>query len=259
VGEFEEGAERNDKPELEVPFNLDNLRHHLAQVALARRVLPEDVASRQKLLEESVYDVAVERLKHQADLFAELGLGNTSLMQPDLQGWMWEWHTKLKTRLEVEIKAIAMAEKNKDRGKTHLLSPFLALVNAERLSLMTILEIMRLQGSGGLSHGMKTTRAVVGVGKAVEIEYKAQMCKKNNIQIPTTSRVGDTGFFSKFGYRDLHARRVAARKFMEDGEQWTSLWTQVTRAKVGSILVECLMDVAEVTRTALDKVTKEMV
>jgi len=59
----------------EVPFNLDNLRKHLAQITLARRVLPEDLASRQKLLEESVYDVAVERLRHEAKLFDELGLG----------------------------------------------------------------------------------------------------------------------------------------------------------------------------------------
>ncbi|KAF8141815.1 hypothetical protein EV363DRAFT_1467981 [Boletus edulis] len=44
----------------EIPFNLDNLRKHLAQVTLACRVLPEDVAARQKLLEASVYDVAVE-------------------------------------------------------------------------------------------------------------------------------------------------------------------------------------------------------
>ncbi|KAF8119543.1 hypothetical protein EV363DRAFT_1197176, partial [Boletus edulis] len=47
-------------PAGEIPFNLDNLRKHLAQVTLARRVLPEDVAARQKLLEVSVYDVAVE-------------------------------------------------------------------------------------------------------------------------------------------------------------------------------------------------------
>lgn len=102
--------ETEAKPELEIPFNLDNLRKHLAQVALARRVLPEDVAARQKLLEESVYDVAVERLKHQADVFEELGLGNNSLMQADLQRWMWGWHTKLKTRLEREIKEVISHE-----------------------------------------------------------------------------------------------------------------------------------------------------
>jgi DNA-directed RNA polymerase len=94
----------------EVPFNLNNLRSHLAQVTLARRVLPEDLASRQKLLEESVYDVAVERLRHEAKLFDELGLGNRELHHADLQKWMWDWHQKLKTRLEAEIQDIIAAE-----------------------------------------------------------------------------------------------------------------------------------------------------
>jgi DNA-directed RNA polymerase len=98
------------QPQEEVPFNLNNLRSHLAQVTLARRVLPEDLASRQKLLEESVYDVAVERLRHEAKLFDELGLGNRELQRADLQKWMWDWHQKLKKRLEAEIQEIIAAE-----------------------------------------------------------------------------------------------------------------------------------------------------
>jgi DNA-directed RNA polymerase, mitochondrial len=89
-----------------VPFNLDNLRQHLAQVALARRVLPEDVASRQKLLEESVYQVALSRQKHQLALFEDLGLNNHGLKHADLQTWMWTWHQKLKDSLQVAIKDV---------------------------------------------------------------------------------------------------------------------------------------------------------
>lgn len=94
----------------EVPFNLDNVRKHLAKVSLARRILPEDVAARQKLLEESVYDVAVERLKHESELFDELGLGNPSLRRADLQKWMWDWNQKLTAQLEVEIAKIISTE-----------------------------------------------------------------------------------------------------------------------------------------------------
>jgi DNA-directed RNA polymerase len=112
---------------------------------------------------------------------------------------------------------------------------------------------MRLQGTGGVSDGMKTARALLSVGRAVEVEYKAEMCKRNNIQIPTQPRSGEHGYFTRFGYRDLHARRVAARKYMEDAEEWTTDWTQLLRVRVGSILVDCLMDVSMVTRTATDK------
>jgi hypothetical protein len=68
--------------------------------------------------------------------------------------------------------------------QTGICAPFMALINPEKLSLLTILELMRLQGSGGISLGMKTTRALVSVGKSIENEYKAQMCKKYDIPVP---------------------------------------------------------------------------
>ena len=101
-----------------VPFNLSNLRKHLAQVALARRVLPEDVASRQKLLEDSVYDVAVERWKHQEEVFENMGFGNSGLKNADLQAWMWDWHQKLRERLREEIKEVV---KHEDKLREYLL------------------------------------------------------------------------------------------------------------------------------------------
>lgn len=145
------------------------------------------------------------------------------------------------------------------RGKpVPRMGPFLSLVKPEKLSLITILEIMRLQGSGGVTDGMKTARALLTVGRAVENEYKAEMCKRNNIAIPSHARPGEfTGYFTGLGYRDLHARRVTAAKYMEDSEEWTSEWTQLLRVRVGSILVDCLMDTATIERTAVDKRTHE--
>lgn len=121
--------------------------------------------------------------------------------------------------------------------------------------MITILELMHLQGSGGVNDGMKTARAILAVGKAVEMEHKAEMCKKNNISFfpGNAARPNEFGFFSGLGYRNLHARRVAARKYMEDAEEWTAEWTQTVKVKVGSFLVDCLMDVATVTRTGVDK------
>lgn len=92
-----------EEVEYEVPFNLTNLRKHLSQVTLARRILPEDVTARQKLLEESVYDVAVERWKRDAQIFEELGLGRNGLDNVDIRNWMWNWHVKLQARLKAEI------------------------------------------------------------------------------------------------------------------------------------------------------------
>ncbi|KAI0255570.1 DNA/RNA polymerase [Lactifluus subvellereus] len=247
--------------ETEIPFNLDLLRKHLAHVSLARRVLSEDLAARQKLLEDSVYDVAVQRMRRQAELFKELGLGDSVLRKQDLQLWMWQWHQLLQARLKEDIAVLINEEAVPIPARKHHqpLGPFLSLIKPEKLSLITILEIMRLQGSGGVADGMKTARGLVSVGKAVELEYKAQMCKKNNISVPSTARAGEGGFFSRYSYRDLHARRVTARKYMEDAEEWTSDWTQLLRVRVGSFLVDRLMDVAKVIRTGTNKRTGELV
>ena len=255
-----EEEEAGKTPPLQTPFNLENLRKHLAHVRLARRALPEDVVVRQKLLEESVWDVAQARMKQQNDLFKQLGMDNQALKSNMLQAWMWSWHLKLTERLTEEIKTLI----NSEQLKTHpmRLSSFLSLLKPDTLSLITILEVMRLHGTGGIHDGMKTGRALIQVGKAVEMEYKAEMCRKNNIQLPSSGHSLGLGggsakldFFSKFGYKDLQARRVAARKYMEDSEEWTSTWTQSVRVKVGSILVDALMGVAKLQRTAVDKRT----
>lgn len=101
-----------DPNQQEVPFNLEVLRKHLAQLALARRVLPDDATTRQKLLEDSVYEEASERLKRQAEIFDKLGLGDGSLKCSHLQRWMWDWHQKLQKRLKIEIADVIKKEES---------------------------------------------------------------------------------------------------------------------------------------------------
>ena len=95
----------------EVPFNLETLRRHLGEVVLARRILSEDVAARQRLLEQSVYNVAVERLKHQAEMMDQLGLPSKGLKSNDLKTWMWEWHQKLQQRIKAEVDNMVVEER----------------------------------------------------------------------------------------------------------------------------------------------------
>jgi DNA-directed RNA polymerase, mitochondrial len=105
-----EDGSPSGKTETEIPFNLEVLRKHLAHVSLARRVLSEDLTARQKLLEDSVYDVAVQRMRRQAEIFKELGLGDSVLKKPDLQLWMWQWHQHLQARLKEDIALLVKKE-----------------------------------------------------------------------------------------------------------------------------------------------------
>ena len=117
---------------------------------------------------------------------------------------------------------------------------------------------MRLQGSGGVSGGMKTARALLTIGKAVEMEHKSEICRRNSITIPTNNPQTGSNYFAESSYKDLYARRVAARQHMEDSEEWAAGWTQTLRAKVGSFLVDALMDVATVVRSTKIKGTGEV-
>ena len=57
-----------------------------------------------------MYEEATERLKHQAEVFDKLGLGDGSLKGSHLQRWMWDWHQKLQKRLESEISEVIKKE-----------------------------------------------------------------------------------------------------------------------------------------------------
>ena len=67
----------------------------------------------------------------------------------------------------------------KDRERANY-GPFLQLLSAEKLSAITILELLRQNGVGGINEGMKTTRAVLSIGKAVENEYNSEQLKKQS-------------------------------------------------------------------------------
>lgn len=145
-----------------------------------------------------------------------------------------------------------------DRHKNSRLGPFLSLLHSDKLSLITILELMRLQGTGGISEGMKTARALLTVGKAVELEYKSQVLKKNNIAVPSMpNRASDASYFTQRAYQELVEWRQKAAEYVTENQEWTSDWSHAIRARVGSFLVECLMDVAMVKRTMIDKQTGE--
>ncbi|KAF8870012.1 DNA-directed RNA polymerase N-terminal domain-containing protein, partial [Gymnopilus junonius] len=86
---------------------------------------------------------------------------------------MWDWHIHLREQVKLEIQKIDQEDTKKRQSDK--LVPYLTLVNPDRLSLLAILGIMRMQGSGGVLSGMKMTHALIAFGKAIENEHKAQI------------------------------------------------------------------------------------
>lgn len=236
-----------------MPFNLESLRTHLRGFTEARKMLDNDLMTRQRHLESSMYELAIEQLQFRAEKFKEQGLDDGHHLQNrSIQSWMWTWHTLLQARLKEEIATVQRnGAKNPDDAEVIL---HLTRVSPEKLSLLTILEIMRLSGTGGVVSGMKTARALISVGKAVEGEYKSQVCREHGLPYKEMqTKSGD--FFSDLGYKHLHQRRMAAAQTMSDNEKWTSPLPQAVRSRVGGLLVHCLMEVAQITRVKTDRET----
>ncbi|KAF8591711.1 DNA/RNA polymerase [Ramaria rubella] len=167
----------------EVPYNLRKLRANLNKLNATHKTLGDDLWARQQLLEQSVYDIAVERLKHEHENLEKLQL-STPLGGKPLRALMWDWHQKLTKRLEDDIGVLVKEEAQTTttgRGIQSLrLGSFVSLLKPEKLSLIVILELINLQGTGGINDGMKIARALLTVGRAVEDEYKAELSRSEH-------------------------------------------------------------------------------
>jgi DNA-directed RNA polymerase, mitochondrial len=143
-----------------------------------------------------------------------------------------------------------------------MIHPLLSLISPSALSMLTIQEVLRLQGSGGIENGMKTTRTVLNVGRAVESEWNTlkqkntgiiQTAPDSEISKLTLNTASGDGSYSPAPFfmqqlDSLYTSRIQHRKLMEIDERWnwTTDWTQITRAKVGAFLVDALMSVAKI-------------
>lgn len=130
-------------------------------------------------------------------------------------------------------------------------APFLKLLPTSKLALIPILELMRLQGSGGVADGMKTTRALLTVGRAVEMEYHSEVLRKNPRHFAnarqTQNTLGSRGLINMAARKEI--RELQARQAADGIESQIPRWTQTIRARVGSFLVQWLQEVATVKRS----------
>ncbi|PWY98909.1 DNA/RNA polymerase [Testicularia cyperi] len=254
------GREPENK-EGEMPFNLAALKENLSIVQEARRTI-SDPYERQKWLEHSALDAARRRLEHSAEKLEELGLQTTgALSSKPLQTWMWDWYNKLQVTIRKDLDELDAVARESTRTAKNMLTldqqilPFLKLLPVSKLALITILELMRMSGHGGISDGMKTTRALLSVGRAIEMEYHSDVIRKNP-QILQNAHTAQA-VLRKRGLVDFAARREvkAWQKQMEDQGVLAGIpkWTQTVRARVGSFMVQHLMQVATVNRKATDR------
>jgi DNA-directed RNA polymerase len=262
-------------------FAIANLR------ATFRNIPADDLPlRRQELLETASLAAARAELENAAQLIQDQGLKQVAdsqrLQRGKLQAWMWQWSKDLSARLAKDIEALEKKTSdpnNKAKAKaaadTDLLL-YLRLLSPEKMALVTILEVMRSSGAGGIADGLKTLRGLIQVGKAIETEYRAatiqnmlgkdsrsmfaggvQSGKDNQRAVNRLwQQVGKASSTSEKA-NEADKQRIANLDHSHAMEVlrkvWTPDWTQQKHVAVGAVLMNALVDTAKIERTMTDE------
>lgn len=263
--------------------SLETLRTNLSTLGMPDFHAALTPSQRQRLLEESSYDAARQLYIHEMEELAKVGKDKERGMQSNwLQGVMFDWMKVLERSL---TDASTQTGKGSPWGRESDIEPFMRLLKPDKMALITIVELLRLCGAGGVSDGMKAARAILHIGKAIENEYHAQVLQagfpnkaferemeriaeadlRASAASSSPSTLGDGA--EDAGRRahrtseqtlDIFWRRELAKREKEGDTSWRPAWSQGIRAKVGSILITALMDVAKVERTVRHPRTGEL-
>ncbi|KAI5477684.1 mitochondrial RNA polymerase [Pseudohyphozyma bogoriensis] len=241
---------------------LETLRANLNILDLPSSDASVTPATRQRLLEESSYDAARQLYIHEREELTKVGLEKEGgLKSTWLNARMFEWLKEMETRLAADAPNDDIGFK----GKWGEMTPFMTVLSPDKMALVTIVEVLRMCGGGGISDGMKATRAILYVGKAIEHEYHTELLKKELTKkgfqeaLERQEELNSNTRFAGNKQRSidqLWRKEMAQRESVGD-TTWTPAWTQQIRAKVGSLLVAALVDVAKVERVSKNPVTGE--
>ncbi|GMM38212.1 DNA-directed RNA polymerase [Saccharomycopsis crataegensis] len=231
---------------------------------LFHKLLDDFNHERQRQLEARTIDGAEQSWKHTAEESKKHG----GLMFKDKQinVLLWKW---FKDMLPLVQEDVELCKRYSDLTKGGILSrseissnftpaeyakikPHLdicsifTLISPEKMTVITILEMLRLASTGGVVDGMKTTRAVMSIGKAIEYEYKSEIVLKKEGEAFKGMSQGE----KSQRLRKMIQRSQASLRDTMLGDEID--WPTTVKAKVGSLLISALLKVAKISVTAID-------
>ncbi|KAK9477374.1 hypothetical protein V1514DRAFT_309500 [Lipomyces japonicus] len=223
-----------------------------------RKAFEDYNRDRQVAIETLVLENAREKWKYDYETLAPLG--NAPLK--GINSYLWEWHLAFQDALQSEFQRISQLEEkfkqknvgpaeSSEDGVRYRYAPYIKLVDPKKLSVITILEILKLHSSGSVTAGIRTARAVLSVGRAVEREY-------NSEQLLKRETVGKSELLTETGYRRSLFRATKNKDDLSLGS-WRPDWPDDIKAELGSALLSILLDVAQISVSAVEPITKKRI
>lgn len=209
---------------------------------------------RQRELESKGIDAAREKWKHE---YEEMQLRGDMRMNKNLNVQLYQWYQDMLPYVEEEVRLcnellnneVDMSELSTEEKKLMknraFYAPYLVLIPPKKLSVITVLELLKLNSTGGILDGMRTARAVISVGKALELEYKSQ-----NLV------AADKKFFARKKQTPKRLRKFL--RYKKNPNEDTTIeteWDYPVYAKLGSVLTSFLLHVAKVEVSGTDPTT----
>ncbi|KAG5437468.1 hypothetical protein PCANB_000896 [Pneumocystis canis] len=224
-------------PNIEINYDIKDFPEKYQSVAFNM--------ARQRLLEDNALDTALERWRWDHEQLAQRGgLRFSKTLNPLL----FEWHSLMIPLIKEEIERCKSTinnltdKKTENNINTDRLSygVFIQLLTPEKLSIITILEVLRLHSTGGIAQGMRTARAILSVGKSIEKEYASELLKKNK------NVLGKDINLSQIFNNPRQFQNALQKAQKNVNFEIHPKWPTVVKAKIGSILISILMHVAKI-------------
>ncbi|KAK9467353.1 hypothetical protein V1512DRAFT_236752 [Lipomyces arxii] len=215
---------------------------------------------RQLALETLALESAKEKWKYDYEQAQQRG----QVSARNVNGYLWEWHLAMREQVEQELKRIdQVTAKSESRGMAQTdrarvrYGPYFKLVKPEKLSIITIMETMKMNSSTGIIEGMRTTRALAGIGRAIEMEYNSEQ-----LQRADQAKAGFKPKIASQNVVELRRSIAAARRGSSATNvelSWKAEWPDDIKIEIASVLMSIFMQVARIAVAAIDPVTKKKV
>ena len=227
----------------------------------------QQALKRQKLLEETCVDVAVDRWRKTDEELRKIGI-NTAIQSRPIGALMWQWYQALMPALQAELaecRKLMSDPGTVDHDRYHY-GPYLELLPLETVAATTILHLMGLITSGKNWHTgkyeteIKVSRLTTTLGKTIEQECKIDVSKQKSSgrkKTGTGSYVGQSlvrHLQAKHGKKKLSNSERERRALVEQLE-----WPIETTVKLGAILTSKVLETAQLPVTRLHPRTQEKI
>lgn len=199
---------------------------------------------RQQLLEEDAIRSSLDRWRKDWEARQQRGvLSGTK----SINAQMYEWHLAFVPLIKQELGRVQEAERapekqgNSDRC---LYGPFMRLLSPEKISVITMLEILRVCNEGSIiTDGVKSSRAVMNVGLMLEHEVLADEIIKQTKKAEALAEIYSTpAKFSMF----VRTQRSRFERGTSFGYDILPEWPTVVKAKLGAVLISLLIHCAKI-------------